>query len=190
MVIVARPRRCLTVAGVDFVVIVLVLVDSEDSALVEVHVVIDSILGELTCSVALVLIELLALAAVGASVEEDVVSCDLIVLITTRLHPALCEDPFKLFLLTFSPNSVSLEVVVVVLDCSPGVVEGPPLPGVCFLSSGVGICGGCSSRQGIHLGIRSVCGSCASIVACSGGVVSGSICGSKSSGCDSGRFSD
>lgn len=55
----------------------------------EVHVVIDSIVDKLSCSVAFVLIELLALAAVGVSGEENVIGCDLIVLVATGCHEAL-----------------------------------------------------------------------------------------------------
>jgi hypothetical protein len=86
--------------------------------------VVDPVLGEFSCSVALVLIELLALAAVCASVEENIVGCDLL---TIERHEALRRGPFELILLTFNPNSVGLEVVVVVLDRAPGVVQRSPL---------------------------------------------------------------
>ena len=88
------------------------------------YVVVDPVLGELSCSVAFVRIVLLALAAVCASVEENIVGCDLISIGT---HEALRRGPFELILLTFNPNSVGLEVVVVVLDRAPGVVERSPL---------------------------------------------------------------
>ena len=93
----------------------------------EVHVVGDPVPDELSCSVAFVLIELLALAAEILLVPVNVVGCDLIIFISAGLPPALSSDPFQLLLLTFSPNSVGLEVVVAVLDRAPGVVERCPL---------------------------------------------------------------
>lgn len=82
----------------------------------------DAILYKLSCSVASVRIELLALAAEFLSVEFNVVLFDLI-----SSHEALRDVPFELILLTFNPNSVGLEVVVVVLNRAPGVVERTPL---------------------------------------------------------------
>lgn len=145
-----------------------VLVHSEDSALVNVHVVGHVALVELTFAVTdisvLLATRVIAVSCVSGSVEVHIIR-------TFFRDEFLVCQVLELVELTLTPDAVVREIVVLVLDDAPRVVQGEAGVLTGGSSSRFGGCRSSRSPRSLVFDSRSFLRSCGSVTTGSCGVV-------------------